>query len=637
MSLPSPTARRALQLAREGRVPAAEALLEKQLARRPDDAMVAYTLALIKAETGRLTEAHFIVSEALRHEGQLVPELILSGRLEEALGDPDKALIRVLKALAIDPGAAEARVAEASLLRQQGDLEGARRGYETAYRLVSGRPDLLCNFGNLLMQMDQPEPALQQFDRAIALQPGPALFHYNRGNVLMRLMRYRDAVSAFDRAIEREPRHVDAWNNRGNGLLEAGDIDAALQSFDRALLIEPAFSDALVNKGHALLEAARPSEAMICFQQAQTLEAENASAADGLGMAQQRLGQFDAAIASFDRAIALDPAFYEARYNRALLGLFLQEHGTAWDGYETRFQVPVAMRSLRKNPQSLATFSAKRKWGGKEDTGAGGLAVWAEQGIGDQILFSTLLPDLCGSVDAITWEVDPRLLPAYQRSIPGVTFVPISDPPARELVEANSHVAMASLPRYFRRDAEAYARQPQHILRADPGREAFYAEALGAGPRVALSWRSFRRGWAGQEKSASLKDFLPLLELAGISWVDVQYGDTDAERAELNRIGASLRHFDHLDYRDDLEDVLAILSVCDLLVTTSNASAHFAAALGKPVWLIFPGNRPPFHYWVPDAAGRCRWYPSPEIVSNSEAGWQPLIAQLRARLLKRYA
>jgi|GEM_PF-1130399 len=636
MSMQSPTIRRALQLAREGRVPAAEALLEKQLARRPDDAATIYTLALIKAETGRLAEAHFLVAEALQHDGRLLSALVLCGRLEEALGDPEKALSRIREALAIDPACDEALVAEASLLRQRGDLEMARRRYEAGYRLVITRPDLLCNFGNLLAALDQPEPALQQFDRAIALQPGAALFHYNRGNVLMRLMRYREAIAAFDAALKLEARHADAWNNRGNALLESGDIDAALKSFDQALSIDPAFPDALVNKGHALLESARVDEALTCFRDAQRLDAESTAAADGLGMAQQRLGQWDAAVASFNLAIRLDPSFPEARYNRALLGLFLQEHGPAWDGYEARFQVPVAMRALRKDSRSLAAFGASRPWQGPGDTTLARVAVWAEQGIGDQILFSTLLPDLCEAVHGVSCEVDSRLIAAYRRAFPGVAFVPLTDPPGDSLLDADSHVAMASLPRYFRRDAAAYSRQPQRVLAADPDRVAVYAGALGEGHRVALSWRSFRRGWAGQEKSAGLTDFVSLAGLPGMSWVDVQYGDTAVERAEAAEQGLSLCHFDNLNYRDDLEDLLAILSLCDLLITTSNASAHLAAALGKPVWLIFPGNRPPFHYWVPDADGRCRWYPSVEIVSDSAPGWQPLIARLRARLVERY-
>jgi hypothetical protein len=196
--------------------------------------------------------------------------------------------------------------------------------------------------------------------------------------------------------------------------------------------------------------------------------------------------------------------------------------------------------------------------------------------------------------------------------------------------------SMASQPRYFRRDARAYARQLQHIMRADPGRKAVYAEALGNCPRVGLSRRSFRLGWAGQEKSAVLKDFLPLLELAGLSWMDLQYGDMGAVRAEPHKIRVSLRHFDHLDYRDDQEDVLEILSVSDFPVTPSNASAHFAVALGKPIWLILPRNHPLFQYWEPNATGQCPWYLSLEIVSNSEPGWQSLIAQSRVRILMRY-
>ena len=89
-----------------------------------------------------------------------------------------------------------------------------------------------------------------------------------------------------------------------------------------------------------------------------------------------------------------------------------------------------------------------------------------------------------------------------------------------------------------------------------------------------------------------------------------------AERGEVDLVhGVRLLHFDEVDYHRDLEEMLAILEACDLLITTSNANAHFAGALGKPVWLLYLGDNPPFHYWAHDGGYRSLWYPAVEIVS----------------------
>lgn len=172
------------------------------------------------------------------------------------------------------------------------------------------------------------------------------------------------------------------------------------------------------------------------------------------------------------------------------------------------------------------------------------------------------------------------------------------------------------------------------MLQAAPERVAHYRSRIGEGFRIALSWRSARQGRLGRSKSVSLSGFAPVLAVNGIRCVDVQYGDTVAERAQLAQAnGAGLLHFDGIDYYNDLDEVLAILEACDLLITTSNANAHLAAALGKPVWLLYPGERAPFHYWAHRGDHRCLWYPSVEIISAPELDdWPKLIAYTTEKL-----
>ena len=186
----------------------------------------------------------------------------------------------------------------------------------------------------------------------------------------------------------------------------------------------------------------------------------------------------------------------------------------------------------------------------------------------------------------------------------------------------------------FRSSVESFALQPRQILQAAPDRVAHYRSRLGDGFKLALSWRSARAGRLGNSKSVSLADFAPLLAVPGVKGVDVQYGDTTAEREALPRThGVQIEHFEGVDFYQDLDEVLAILEACDLLITTSNANAHLAAALGKPVWLLYPAERAPFHYWAHGGDHRCLWYPSVEIVSAPDlVEWPQLIAHTAEKL-----
>jgi ADP-heptose:LPS heptosyltransferase len=157
---------------------------------------------------------------------------------------------------------------------------------------------------------------------------------------------------------------------------------------------------------------------------------------------------------------------------------------------------------------------------------------------------------------------------------------------------------------------------------------------LGPGLKVALSWRSSRKVRSAPDKSAPLEQLAPLLGLEGTRFVDVQYGDTAAERrlAE-DASGARLLRFDDVDFYSDLDEMLAILEACDLVITTSNATAHFAGALGKRAWLLYLADQAPFHYWAHGDRHRSLWYPSVEIVTAPHlADWRSLAAHAAEKL-----
>jgi ADP-heptose:LPS heptosyltransferase len=187
------------------------------------------------------------------------------------------------------------------------------------------------------------------------------------------------------------------------------------------------------------------------------------------------------------------------------------------------------------------------------------------------------------------------------------------------------------LPGVFRGRSGAFCRQTPKLLHADPRRVAEYRQRLSADKlKVAIAWRSTRSDRVGPKKTVALGRLAPLLAVPGAQFVDVQYGDTTAERLDIARRGLDLLHFEHLDAREDLDALLALLEACDLVITTSNATAHLAGAVGRPTWVIYPNGRPPFYYWVPDESGRCLWYPSVEIVTAR--GWDDLVEGLATNL-----
>jgi hypothetical protein len=330
----------------------------------------------------------------------------------------------------------------------------------------------------------------------------------------------------------------------------------------------------------------------------------------------------------YERALGARPEFADPRGNLSLIALREQDFARGWDGHEHRFYLdggsgePARFGLPRLRAEDLA--KARR------------VAVWKEHGVGDQILFSTLLPEFVErGIEAVV-ETDERLVEIYQRSLPELCFV---TPEGMEAAarDCDCQVPLASLGGFFRRNLGSFARQPRSLLRPDLERvHAVRAELPGRA--LGISWRTFqsvRRRYLQQRKSIPLERF-GVFDHPAVTLVDLQYGDVAAEREAFDARYPGLRHDPAgIDRFSDLEGLIAAIAACDIIVTGSNVTAHLAGAIGKRTWLAYLGANAPFHYWVPGSDGRSIWYPSVEIVTRAEwTDWLPLFEHLRARFVR---
>lgn len=218
------------------------------------------------------------------------------------------------------------------------------------------------------------------------------------------------------------------------------------------------------------------------------------------------------------------------------------------------------------------------------------LYIVGEQGIGDEILFSGLIPEVCRDVQADRCEESPgsvviecqqklceplrrsfrrrglnvetraaKLIPDEKR---GEGFIRIAQEPAE--VGATAWVTMGELCRVYRRRLEDFPRTA-------------YLEPQAAGliephGRVCVSWR----GAQGSIDLDSLKTLYP-------DALSVQYDQGWDE--EIDRPA-------HIDLKDDIDALIGVLLGCERLVTVSTSVAHLAAALGvkTDVVLADPGT-----------------------------------------------
>lgn len=404
--------------------------------------------------------------------------------------------------------------------------------------------------------------------------------------------------------------------------------EEAIRLATLALEVEPGNVEVLCNRGVASRMLLRLDEALADYDRALALAPSSVIAHNNRGVALAALNRHREALEAFDAALRLQPHYAQARYGRGISRLMLGDLIGGWADYEWRWVGSENAAPPRKF--TIPMFTA-RDWGRCRR-----LAVWTEQGIGDQLLFSTLLPELEARGVPFLLETDERLLPAFRRAHPAWHVV-AGIAPDSAFAGCDRHLPIASLPGLLRPDRASFRGQPLALLAADPERTAAYRSQWGdAATRVGISWRSVQppgRRFYERRKNAPLEAFLPLSAMPTVRLVDLQYGDTASEREAFAAAGGRLLSDEGLDRFKDLDGLLALIAACDVVVTTSNATAHLAGCLGKRTLLVYPSANPAFYYWVPDANGRSYWHPSVEIVTDPSADtWPALIELVAARL-----
>jgi hypothetical protein len=314
----------------------------------------------------------------------------------------------------------------------------------------------------------------------------------------------------------------------------------------------------------------------------------------------------------YGQAIKADPKNPQARLNRAILHLLHGDLKAGWRDYAARIDVPgkspVPAGEQRLAPWTGGTLKRIR------------LLVRAEQGVGDQMLFASLIPDLAARAKAeggsLVLECEPRLAPLFARSFPDVTVrpasiktvggVPLADYGwLKAAGGANAAILMGSLPKYLRGALKDFP-DPHRFLLPDSEETERWRSIFqtGTGRKiVGISWRSGKSGGERNLQFAPLQAWGEFLRKLDADFVCAQYGAADEEVAALEAMSAKrILVPEGLDQKNELDRTCAMLAATDAVVSAPTAVSWLAAGAGVPtlkllygpVWTALGQSHEPF-------------------------------------------
>lgn len=440
--------------------------------------------------------------------------------------------------------------------------------------------------GVALYYMGQYEAAAARLRRALQLKPEAVRWASNLGLAYTALNRPQDALAAFETVLARYPDEPELLGNYGQALKDAGRFEAAAEVLMRATELAPTQSRNFSALAGVLLE----------------------------------LDEAEAAIDSYRRAIAIRPdnAVLHHNYAIALLRQGLFDEG--WREHDWRF---------RTRDKEVRDYGVP-PWQGESLEGVP-IRAWGEQGVGDQILYASMLPDLVALGAEVHVQCDPRLHPLLRRSLPALASLHGFERPPEEAL-GRYQVAFGSLGGHFRRDAGRFG-EGAPFLRADPAARARLRakyERLAKGrPVLGVAWRSANKSF-GTFKSMRLTDLAPIVRDRPAFLVNLQYGDCRAELGEADRMGLEVYDDPEIDQMKDLDGFASQIAALDGVISVSNTTVHMAGALGVPTLVMLTRGKGIIWYWFLERTDS-PWYRSLRLFRQAEKGaWDGVISAVAA-------
>ena len=526
----------------------------------------------------------------------------------------------------------ESKLQEGIELHRNGQLQQAELIYQQILQVNPENAEVLHLLGTIAHQIEKYDLSINLINQAIEIDPNQSSFFNNLGLTLQKRGRFEEAVQAYKQAIDLNSDSSESYYNLGITLNDQGKLEEAIQAYQNVLKINPNYLEACNSLGIAFKDLGRLEESVQAYQDAIRINSNHGPTHNNLGNVLRDQGKLEEAIQAYQQAIEINPEFPEAHHNLGTSLFLAGDFKNCWKHYEWRWKCPNTQLSLKERhlPQI--------RWEGSGLTDTS-ILVWAEQGVGDQITFASMFPDLLQAGARVTVECEQRLIPLFKRSFPEIQFYPQENLPHTQLFDTNINyqVPMGNLGRWFRTDRDSFTRNKQSYLTDCPKetkkRRRKYKQLSNGRMLIGVSWKSAGpdQSWS-ESRSIPLNDYwISVLSNKDCYFINLQYGDVKQE-LELLKSETGLIVYNDQDICtfENLDGFAAQVSALDLVISIDNTTAHIAGALGQEVWTLLPHI--PYWRWLQDVEDTL-WYKNMRLFRQDRIGdWSKVFQQVSISL-----
>ncbi len=453
------------------------------------------------------------------------------------------------------------------------------------------------------------------------------------GLIYKELHKYDLAEKAFNKAIKINPNYAASYNNLGHLFYILNKKDLAFINFNEALKINPNFQEAINNIANYYNNNGNYKKAIKLYLEAKQKNLKlNEKILFNMAISYMNLENYELAEKYFKKAYKLEPNSGKLKQNYGILLLSMQRFKEAWFFYEGRLKLD---EFKLKNDQ--INIVKKKLWNGKIIEKNKKILIIKEQGVGDEILYSSMYGEAIKQFKNIKIETDSRLINLFTNSFNSKVFVPIStySNSIEKLKPFDIVIYAASLGKIFRNKISNFP-QTKFLFASKSDISNFDKKLLtiSTKKKIGISWKSANKN-TGDDKSLDLDLLFPILRNKKFTFINMQYGNTESVIKKFNdKFNLQIFNINEVDLFNDFDSMSGLIKNLDLFISVSSSTAHLAAALGVETWIIKPKNHVLLHYWN-YYKNTSLWYPNVKLFPHKK-NWNDTICKITEELNNKF-
>lgn len=487
-------------------------------------------------------------------------------------------------------------VGAATKYYDNGNFAEALKYYTRALDYKDYHPNVLVMMSQSLFKLGMKSKAIALMEHALHQSAGNPGICDALGNACVSMDLNDLAIKFFKIYTQLKPNDAIGYNNLATALREDGQIDESIQLLQDVLPIYPENAALWNSVGAGVSFRDGYPTALPFYEEAYRLDPTIATISSNICLTYTNLGQYEKALEFAKKSVELAETHMTYR-SVAHCGFRMGNFEEAFKG--------LAWHNHPSDPGSVFMPYNIPKWEGQDLKGKT-ILIGAEQGIGDEVLFACMYPDVIKEAKHVIIGCDKRLVPLFENSFKQATIIPYIGGQHEmgyrvRLYEGIEDMGVdymclyTELMRYKWRSIEDITDMSDGFLKPSQKKVAHWKKKLSQLPHkinIGLTWKSGVKQAKRSMFYAELLEWVPILKAKNVNFINIQYGDCDQEIKELlDNHGITLHNFEELNLKDDFEDVAALLKNLDLAIGTGSSPMSQAATVGTMGWWISCNTR----------------------------------------------